>query len=216
MPIKVLFAFGWNKFYPFINFLKHKRKLKGDYKMPSYGEYKNNDRFITIKPSQVKRSFLKPMPYFNGSDIQFDIVLQIPYRKNIDENTNIEWKLYNINKNEITKTGNVYFEYTNINKKIKKMDSNFGKRDDKSLGLSWFRYKKAIQLDRLWNTDSYDLYLKETNGELEQIVAEFTLKCSDDFGMDYTNNLMSAGFGIIAGAIAGVIASIIYLAFFGG
>ena len=135
--------------------------------MPNYADYLIGDK--KVKPSGFKRGFFNRAPFYNGTDINFDVFLIMPYKKNIDETINLEWEFINQNTKEIIKQKTLELRFTNIKKELKVLNTNkaFVSTHDRSSKTMEFQWKRAIQIGRRWDFEIYDLTFKEPNSMYE-------------------------------------------------
>lgn len=176
--------------------------------MPNYATYRIGERKIDLRPSGFTRSKFDRIPFYNGTEIIFDLIVSFPYRKDVNDSFKIYYQLLNKKTNESV-NNDFIVQYSNIPELLKQKPRNYDYIFFKSTQVMQFVFPKMINLGRYWNFDTYDLIFREQNAEKNEIVVEFTLKDIDEFGLQYANNLVSAGIGILGGVISGVIVGVI-------
>jgi hypothetical protein len=85
--------------------------------MPNYGELKIGDKTITVSPSGFKRELFNRATFYNGSDINFNVIMVMPYQKDVNDVLFLEWKLLNKKTGEVIKKDTLKFEYTLVFKR---------------------------------------------------------------------------------------------------
>jgi hypothetical protein len=175
--------------------------------MPNYSEYKSGEKTITVSPSGFKHGFSSES-FFNGDDINFNVNLTLPYKKNINDFINLEWKFINKTTDQIIKTGILEFRYTNIKEELRKLSSDLSTHSDGPRTI-WFTLNRAIKIGRRWDFDTYNLNLKEVNTNHEEVIAQLTLKDIDEYQLQKAINRNSMLLGILGGVLSGIIVFII-------
>jgi hypothetical protein len=182
------------------------RWITGRENMPAYAEVKMGRHLVWVVPN--KRGLIKKTPFFNGSNVCFDLVVKAPLENNIDEKLHYEWELFDTDDKKVSKSGEDIFHFSNIPKvlKAKPPEGQKFRYVYDSSDMTFKRFE-AIKIGRLWGFHTYDLKIKEFGSPSEkEIVTEFSLQNIDVHQLNYIYILVSA----FAGALAAVIVSILF------
>lgn len=194
--------------------------------MPTYPSYEWNGCTIHIKPHDYPRSWFRSIPFYNGSIAEFDFVLQVPSNKILTRDVKFTWRLHFKGQGiehkgigqEPDRNGNgiiLLKEMQQCRGFLPKF-GNSGLVFRRTSFETAYNLKSGVNCGRmLGERGDYELTLHITNGDerkdIDMVGTQFELKNIDDYHVQFVTALQSAALG----ALAGLLASIIWLAIMG-
>lgn len=196
---------------PFLQVLYYQLREKlvgGSGAVPSYEKVWFGFKGLSVVPSSIKRRvFARAAPFFNGSYVEFDLGVKVPYQADFSETLVIHWLLTNKSKSVIETENDITVVCSNVRGKKKVMNYDYKRQD------SWMRFthKRAIRVGRLRDIGTtYSLVLEDVgNSNKKGIVCEFTLKDIDEWGLTHTLNLLSVVYAAAGAIVGGLLVAIL-------
>ena len=193
--------------------------------MPTYPSYTWNGRSVHIMPHDFARRYVRSIPFYNGSLASFDLSIFVPRKKRLTNDVRFTWRSHFKGQGiehkgegqEPDKTGEGVISIAEIRKcwgLLRISEQGLVYRRD--LYGMVFNLRNAIDCGLLLGErGDYEITLHISdgvNGDIDMIGTQFELRNIDDYHHQYVGYLLAAVFG----AVAGLIASVIWLAFKGG